>query len=52
MLETMVNHFIHREYTVMGGEVHLDIFDDRIAVTSPGGMYNGQKVQDLPLEEI
>ena len=37
---------------VMGGEVHLDIYDDRIAVTSPGGMYSGQKVQDLAIEEI
>ena len=52
VLEAMVNHFIHRDYTVMGGEVHLDIYDDRIAVTSPGGMYSGQKVQDLSLEEI
>ena len=52
VLEAMVNHFIHRDYTVMGGEVHLDIYDDRIAVTSPGGMYSGQKVQDLTIEEI
>ena len=52
VLEAMVNHFIHRDYTVMGGEVHLDIYDDRIAVTSPGGMYSGQKVQDLAIEEI
>ena len=48
----MVNHFIHRDYTVMGSEVHLDIYDDRLAITSPGGMYSGQTVQDLPLEEI
>ncbi len=52
VLEAMVNHFIHRDYTVMGGEVHLDIYDDRIAVTSPGGMYSGQQVQDIPLEEV
>ena len=52
VLEAMVNHFIHRDYTVMGGEVHLDIYDDRIAVTSPGGMYSGQQVQDVPLEDI
>lgn len=52
VLESLVNHFIHRDYTVMGGEVHLDIYDDRIAITSPGGMYNGQKVQDLQLDEI
>ena len=39
VLEAMVNHFIHRDYTVMGSEVHLDIYDDRLIVTSPGGMY-------------
>ena len=47
-----MNHFIHRDYTVMGSEVHLDIYDDRLAITSPGGMYSGQSVQDLPIEEI
>lgn len=52
VLEALVNHFIHRDYTMMGGEVHLDIYDDRIALTSSGGMYNGQKVQDIPIEEI
>lgn len=52
VLEAMVNHFIHRDYTVMGGEVHLDIFDDRIAVTSPGGMYNGMQIQDLDIADV
>ena len=52
VLEALVNHFIHRDYTVMGGEVHLDIYDNRLSITSPGGMYNGQTVQDLPLEDI
>jgi len=52
VLEAMVNHFIHRDYTVMGSEVHLDVYDDRLSITSPGGMYSGQTVQDLSLEEI
>lgn len=52
ILEGLVNHFIHRDYTVMGGEVHLDIYDDRIVITSLGGMYNGQRVQDIPIEDI
>lgn len=52
VLETMVNHFIHRDYTVMGGEVHLDIYDDRLAVTSPGGMYNGMLIQDLDIADV
>lgn len=52
ILETMVNHFIHRDYTVMGGEVHLDIYDDRLTVTSPGGMYNGMLIQDLDIADV
>ena len=52
VLEALVNHFIHRDYTVMGGEVHLDIYDDRLVITSPGGMYSGQMVQDLSIDEI
>ena len=52
VLEGCVNHLIHRDYTVMGGEVHLDIYDDRLALTSPGGMYSGQMVQDVPVEDI
>ncbi len=36
----------------MGGEVHLDIYDDRLAVTSPGGMYNGLLIQNLDIAEV
>lgn len=52
VLEAMVNHFIHRDYTVMGGEVHLDIYDDRLTITSPGGMYNGMLIQDLDIADV
>lgn len=52
VLEAMVNHFIHRDYTVMGGEVHLDIYDDRLTVTSPGGMYNGMLIQNLDIDDV
>ena len=52
VLEAMVNHFIHRDYTVMGSEVHLDIYDDRLTVTSPGGMYNGMLIQNLNIADV
>ena len=52
VLEAMVNHFIHRDYTVMGGEVHIDIYDDRLTVTSPGGMYNGMLIQNLNIDNV
>ena len=52
VLEAMVNHFIHRDYTVMGSEVHMDIYNDRLTVTSPGGMYNGMLIQDLDIADV
>lgn len=52
VLEAMVNHIIHRDYTVMGSEVHLDIFDNRLVITSPGGMYNGLLIQDLDIADV
>ena len=52
VLETMVNHFIHRDYTVMGSEVHLDIYNNRLSVTSPGGMYNGMLIQNLDIKNV
>ena len=52
VLEALVNHFIHRDYTVIGGEVHLDIYDDRLTVTSPGGMYNGMLIQELNISDV
>lgn len=36
IFEGLVNHLIHRDYTVMGGEVHIDIYDDRVELVSPG----------------
>lgn len=52
VLEALVNHFIHRDYTVIGSEVHLDIYDDRMVITSPGGMYNGSMIQDQDFREV
>lgn len=45
--EGIVNALIHRDYTVIGSEVHLDIYDDRLEIYSPGGMYDGSFVQNI-----
>ena len=45
--EAIVNALIHRDYSVIGSEVHVDIYDDRLDIYSPGGMYDGTFVQDL-----
>ena len=45
--EAIVNALIHRDYSVIGSEVHLDIYDDRLEIYSPGGMYDGTFVQNI-----
>ncbi len=52
VLEGLVNHLIHRDYTVMGGEVHIDIYDNRIELVSPGAMLDGTQIQDLDISEV
>ncbi len=39
--EVIFNAIIHRQYTNVGPEVTIDIYDDRIVVTSPGSMASG-----------
>lgn len=52
VLEGIVNVLIHRDYLELGSEVHIDMFDDRMEIYSPGGMPDGRKVQDLDLRNI
>ena len=42
--EAIVNAIIHRQYTNVGSEVTVDIYDDRIVVTSPGPMASGKLI--------
>lgn len=44
--EALVNALAHRDYLVNGSEVHIDIYDDRMEIYSPGGMPDGSKIQD------
>ncbi len=50
--EILINHLIHRQYTVVGGELHIDIYDDRIEFVSPGGMVDGTLIQNLDLDDV
>lgn len=50
--EVIVNALIHRDYMEIGSEVHIDIFDNRMEVYSPGGMFDGSIVQELDMENV
>ena len=52
IFEGLVNHLIHRDYTVMGGEVHIDIYDDRVELVSPGAMLDGTQIQDRDIYSV
>ena len=52
IFEGLVNHLIHRDYTVMGGEVHIDIYDDRVELVSPGAMLDGTQIQDRDIYTV
>ena len=52
VFEALVNALIHRDYLIIGSEVHIDIFDDRMSIYSPGGMPDGTQIQDLDINEI
>ena len=45
--EAIANAIIHRDYMQMGSEIHIDMYDDRIEVYSPGGMMDGRLIQHL-----
>lgn len=46
VFEALVNALIHRDYLILGSEVHIDIYDDRLTIYSPGGMADGTRIQE------
>ena len=50
--EAIVNAIIHRDYQIIGSEIHIDMFDNRLEITSPGGMIDGSFVQNLDITKI
>lgn len=52
VFEALVNALIHRDYLILGSEVHIDIYDDRLTVYSPGGMADGTRIQERDISNI
>lgn len=45
--EALANAFCHRDYAIGGGSVGVAIYDDRVDVTSSGGLHFGLTAEDL-----
>ena len=50
--EAIVNALIHRDYIVLGSEIHIDMFDNRLEIASPGGMFGGGTIQEYDVYNI
>ncbi|WP_270553676.1 ATP-binding protein [Cloacibacillus evryensis] len=50
--EALINALMHRDYQIIGSEIHIDMYDDRLEITSPGGMPEGHLIQELDLNHV
>lgn len=50
--EALVNALVHRDYMIQGSEIHVDMYDDRLEIVSPGGMPDGKLIQNLNIEDV
>ena len=45
--EALVNAVVHRDYAITGSKVMLEVYDDRVEVTSPGTLPNNMTVEGV-----
>lgn len=45
--EGLLNALMHRDYSITGTQVSVDVFDDRVEITNPGGLVRGLSQQAL-----
>ena len=50
--EALVNALIHRDYIILGSEIHIDMYDDRMEIQSPGGMFEGKPIQECNIDTL
>lgn len=50
--EALVNAYAHRDYSIYGTQIDIDIFDDRIDITSPGSWLLPKKYDEYPVGSI
>ncbi len=44
LFEGVINAVAHRDYYLDGTQIQIDLFKDRLEISSPGGFYRGEKI--------
>lgn len=44
LFEGVINAVAHRDYFLDGTQIQVDMFKDRLEISSPGGFYRGEKI--------
>lgn len=45
--EALVNALMHRDYSITGTQVSVEVYDDRVEIVNPGGLLKGLSIRDL-----
>ncbi len=45
--EAIINALVHRDYYETGGKIHIEIYDNRVEITNPGGLVPQIKENDF-----
>jgi ATP-dependent DNA helicase RecG len=48
--EAIVNALVHRDYGIIGSEIHIDMYDDRLEIVSSGGI--GRNIQEIDIDDL
>ena len=51
IFEAVVNAVAHRDYSIHGSKIRLQMFDDRLDLFSPGSIPNTMTIESMPLRQ-
>ena len=51
VFEAVVNAVAHRDYSIYGSKIRLQMFDDRLDLYSPGAIPNTMTIESMPLRQ-